>query len=273
MVGRVKMGEESEVDKNDGEREEVLEVHGMKEREGIGAMSKKTRGMEEWTIWGWAGRRGSQEGRDGCKGQDGVGDGNEWWVNLRECEKIQGFSEEEEMLVGVEDDGVLGTIIGGLKSGEVYGDVFFGNGEGVKSKVDWVVNLMARKGWGCTVQWKLDEARGVERSTIEREALSLGEGAETGVGFKKVGVEVVEKKNVHVAVRNESENLEGSMKAKERVESKGLRVEGADMKEVVEEGEMEIDRINAVEQVAYVRMGTSGMYVWQKGRRGRRRKE
>ena len=66
---------------------------------------------------------------------------------------------------------------------EVYSDASFGNVEGRKSQIGYIIGLRDRRGERCPLAWKSRVGKRVARSTIEAEAIGLGEALEMAVFF------------------------------------------------------------------------------------------
>ena len=67
---------------------------------------------------------------------------------------------------------------------EVYSDVSFENVEGGKSQIGYIIGLRDRRGERCPLAWKSKVGKRVARSTIEAEAIGLGEALEMAVFLK-----------------------------------------------------------------------------------------
>ena len=168
----------------------------------------------------------------------------------------------------------------GEESWEVYADASFGNVEGVDSQIGYIVSLVDQQGKRCPIIWKSNKAKRVAKSTIEAEALSLGEAAEAGIYLNKIFKEVTGTKNVPIIIKTDSKTLESSMKTTTGVKSKRLRIEMAAMKEMLEKGEINgIDWVNTKEQVADILTKSKvndvniRKYIFSRGEEGERERD
>ena len=134
---------------------------------------------------------------------------------------------------------------------EVYSDASFGNvGEG-QSQIGYIVSLKDTRGRKCPILWKSVRAKRVAKSTIEAEALSLGEAAETAVYLKEIWKEITGNKEIPIIIRTDSRTLESALKSTSGVKSKRLRIEIAAMREMLERKEIEnVEWVGTEQQVA-----------------------
>ena len=80
----------------------------------------------------------------------------------------------------------MGWQKGGKIGMEVFWDASFGNVDGGKSQVGFVIGLTDERGKRCPLIWKSKVARRVVRSTIEAEAVGLGEALEVALYLKEI---------------------------------------------------------------------------------------
>ena len=164
--------------------------------------------------------------------------------DMRRVVKVANKSKEGEKKVKMEKltgDGVFW---------EVYTDASFGNeGEG-KSQIGYIISLKDDEGKRCPIQWKSMKAKRVAKSTLEAEALSLGEGAEAGVYLNKIWEEINGRK-IPVRIKTDCRTLEKALKSHSLVKSKRLRIDVAAIKEMLKMGEVEeIEWVETKQQVA-----------------------
>ena len=90
---------------------------------------------------------------------------------------------------------------------EVFSDASLGNVEEGKSYIGYVIGLVDGVGGRCLVAWKQKTGRRASRSTIEEEAISLGESLEMTVFLKEVW-RGISGEMVKIVGRTDSKTLE-----------------------------------------------------------------
>ena len=107
-----------------------------------------------------------------------------------------------------------------------------------------------RGGRRCPLIWKSKVARRVVRSTIEAEAVGLGEALEVALYLKEIWREL-SGKEVTVPGKTDSRTLERAIASAMGVSNRRLRKDIVAVKEMVERGEIErIEWIGSKQQVA-----------------------
>ena len=143
---------------------------------------------------------------------------------------------------------------------EVYADASFGNIEDGSTQIGYIISLSDGKK-RCPIWWKSRKARRVAKSTIEAEALSLGESIEGAIYFNSLWKEVTGERKLNVKVKTDSKTLTRAIKSATGVSSKRLKIDIACIKEAIEMEEItEVEWISGSEQVADVltKRGVSG---------------
>ena len=135
---------------------------------------------------------------------------------------------------------------------EAYADASFGNVEDGHTQIGYVISLTDGRN-RCTVWWKSRKARRVAKSTIEAEALSVGEAIEGVIYFNRLWKEVVGGKKLEAVVRTDSKTLMTAIKSSTGVSSKRLKIDIAAIRETIELGEVrEVQWIKGKHQIADV---------------------
>ena len=135
---------------------------------------------------------------------------------------------------------------------EAYADASFGNVEDGHTQIGYVISLTDGRN-RCTVWWKSRKARRVAKSTIEAEALSVGEAIEGVIYFNSLWKEVVGGKKLEAVVRTDSKTLMTAIKSSTGVSSKRLKIDIAAIRETIELGEVrEVQWIKGKHQIADV---------------------
>ena len=121
---------------------------------------------------------------------------------------------------------------------EAYADASFGNIEDGHTQIGYIISLTDGKR-RCPIWWKSRKARRVAKSTIEAEALSVGEAIEGLVYFNKLWEEIVGEGKLKAIVKTDSKTLMTAIKSSTGVSSKRLKIDMAAIRETVELGEIE----------------------------------
>ena len=135
---------------------------------------------------------------------------------------------------------------------EAYADASFGNIEDGHTQLGYIISLTdGRK--RCAIWWKSRKSRRVAKSTIEAEALSVGEAIEGLIYYKRLWEEVVGGRKLEALVRTDSKTLMTAIKSSTGVSSKRLKIDIAAIRESIELGEIkEVQWIQGKNQVADV---------------------
>ena len=147
-----------------------------------------------------------------------------------------------------------GVVLHGLEEKnmhwEVYADASFGNVEDGQTQVGYIISLTDGK-MRCPIWWKSRKARRVAKSTIEAEALSVGEAMEGAIYFNYLWKEIVGGRKLEVIIKTDSKTLMTAIKSSTGVSSKRLKIDIAAIKEAIELGEVEeVQWISGKGQVA-----------------------
>ena len=133
---------------------------------------------------------------------------------------------------------------------EVYADASFGNVDDEKSQLGYIISIADENNKRCPLYWKSQRAKRVAKSTIEAEALSVGEAAEAAIYLKKIWDEIVGTSG-GITINTDSKTLEKAITSTSGVKSKRLRIDIAAIKEMIETSEIqEIKWIRTQEQIA-----------------------
>ena len=135
---------------------------------------------------------------------------------------------------------------------EAYADASFGNIEDGHTQLGYIISLTdGRK--RCAIWWKSRKSRRVAKSTIEAEALSVGEAVEGLVYFNKLWEEVVGGRKLDALVKTDSRTLMTAIKSSTGVSSKRLKIDIAAIRETIESGEIkEVQWVSGKYQIADV---------------------
>ena len=145
---------------------------------------------------------------------------------------------------------VMERLEGGEIEMEVFSDASFGNVDGGKSQVGYMIGLTDGRGKRCPLIWKSKIARRVARSTIEAEAVSLGEALEVALYLKELWREL-SVSELSITGKTDSRTLERAIVSATAVSNRRLRIDLAAMKETLESGQVErIEWIGSTQQVA-----------------------
>ena len=99
--------------------------------------------------------------------------------------------------------------------------------------------------------WKSRKSRRVAKSTIEAEALSVGEVIEGVIYFNRLWEEIVGDRKLKAVVKTDSRTLMTAIKSSTGVSSKRLKIEIAAIRETIETGEIqEVQWIAGKKQIA-----------------------
>lgn len=146
---------------------------------------------------------------------------------------------------------------------EAYADASFGNIEDGHTQIGYIISLtdgMNR----CPIWWKSRKARRVAKSTIEAEALSVGEAIEGVIYFNRLWKEIVGERELEALVMTDSKTLMTAIKSSTGVSSKRLKIDIAAIRETIESGEIrEVQWVEGKQQVADVltKSGVSGEMI------------
>ena len=135
---------------------------------------------------------------------------------------------------------------------EAYADASFGNVEDGHTQLGYIISLTDGK-QRCPLWWKSRKARRIAKSTIEAEALSVGEVIEGLVYFNRLWEEVVGERKLEALVKTDSRTLMTAIKSSTGVSSKRLKFDIAAIRETIESGEIkEVQWIQGKRQIADV---------------------
>ena len=122
------------------------EIPKLKKGNRIRAINKETRQREEWTILSLAGKKSSKLWSDSYNVQDSQ-TGDKEWINLRDYSEIEKIEDEEEVLLGFENNQVSDAKEKELQSwreNNVFEEV---NDEGQKAiSTRWIVTEKVKEG-------------------------------------------------------------------------------------------------------------------------------
>ena len=105
----------------------------------------------------------------------------------------------------------------------------------------------------CTIWWKSRKSRRIAKSTIEAEALSVGEAIEGLIYFNRLWEEVVGGKKLEALVKTDSKTLMIGIKSSTEVSSKRLKIDIAAIRETIESREVkEVQWVKGKHQIADV---------------------
>jgi len=140
----------------------------------------------------------------------------------------------------------------GEKVIEVYADASFGNVEGTKTQLGFVVCLTDERGGRVPIMWKSKVARRVVGSTLAAETLSIVEGVEWAEYVKKLWEEIHgEDERLKIVVKTDCKSLQEAINSVNGVKNRMLRIELANVKEKLEEKVIDrVEWIKSDEQVA-----------------------
>ena len=120
---------------------------------------------------------------------------------------------------------------------EVYSDASFGNVEGGKSQIGYIIGLRDKSGERCPLAWKSRVGKRVAHSTIEDEAIGLGEVLEMAVFLQEIWREL-SGEEVAVVGMIDSKTLERAIVSTTGISNRRLRIDLAAIKEALEVGEV-----------------------------------
>ena len=133
---------------------------------------------------------------------------------------------------------------------EAYADVSFGNVEDGHTQLGYIISLTDGRR-RCPMWWKSRKSRRVAKSTIEAEALSVGEVIEGVIYFNRLWEEIVGDRKLKAVVKTDSRTLMTAIKSSTGVSSKRLKIEIAAIRETIETGEIqEVQWIAGKKQIA-----------------------
>ena len=133
---------------------------------------------------------------------------------------------------------------------EAYADASFGNVEDGHTQLGYIISLTDGRR-RCPMWWKSRKSRRVAKSTIEAEALSVGEVIEGVIYFNRLWEEIVGDRKLKAVVKTDSRTLMTAIKSSTGVSSKRLKIEIAAIRETIETGEIqEVQWIAGKKQIA-----------------------
>ena len=149
-----------------------------------------------------------------------------------------------------------GVVMGSLDDDglhwEAYADASFGNVEDGHTQLGYIISLTDGKN-RCPIWWKSRKSRRVAKSTIEAEALSVGEAIEGLIYFNHLWEEVVGGRKLDALVKTDSKTLMTAIKSSTGVSSKRLKIDMAAIRETIESGEVkEVQWVQGKHQIADV---------------------
>ena len=146
MTGCRSEVEEEDTESEDEDRFSEEEIPKLKKGNRIRAINKETRQREEWTILSLAGKKSSKLWSDSYNVQDSQ-TGDKEWINLRDYSEIEKIEDEEEVLLGFENNQVSAAKEKELQSwreNNVFEEV---NDEGQKAiSTRWIVTEKVKEG-------------------------------------------------------------------------------------------------------------------------------
>ena len=98
---------------------------------------------------------------------------------------------------------------------ETYTDASFNSGKDGNSQVGYLVCLRDEYGHKCPIAWKSRVSRRVVKSTIEAEALGMGDGMEMAIYINELWMELTGEGKMNVVVKTDSKTLERAIKSTE----------------------------------------------------------
>ena len=135
---------------------------------------------------------------------------------------------------------------------EAYTDASFGNVEDGHTQIGYIISVTDGKK-RCPIWWKSRKSRRVAKSTIEAEALSVGEAIERVVYLNSLWAEIVGERKLKAFVKTDSKTLMTAIKSSTGVSSKRLKIDIAAIRETIELGEIsEVQWVQGKHQVADV---------------------
>ena len=135
---------------------------------------------------------------------------------------------------------------------EAYADASFGNIEDGHTQLGYIISLTDGIN-RCAIWWKSRKARRVAKSTIEAEALGVGEVIEGLVYFNRLWKEVVGGRKLEALVKTDSRTLSTAIKSSTGVSSKRLKIDMLAIREAIESGEIkEVQWVKGKYQIADV---------------------
>ena len=135
---------------------------------------------------------------------------------------------------------------------EAYADASFGNVEDGHTQIGYIISVADGKR-RCPIWWKSRKSRRVAKSTIEAEALSVGEAIEGLVYLNSLWEEIVGERKLKAFVKTDSRTLMTAIKSSTGVSSKRLKIDIAAIRETIESGEIsEVQWVQGKHQVADV---------------------
>ena len=106
-------------------------------------------------------------------------------------------------------------------------------------------------GHKCPIAWKSRVSRRVVKSTIEAEALGMGDGMEMAVYINELWMELTGEGKMNVVVKTDSKTLERAIKSSNGVVSRRLRIDIAALRQMIERKELNtVEWVCSGEQVA-----------------------
>lgn len=133
---------------------------------------------------------------------------------------------------------------------EAYADASFGNIDDGHTQIGYIISLTDGKK-RCPILWKSRKSRRVAKSTIEAEALSVGEAVEGLIYLNSLWEEMIGGRKLGAYVKTDSRTLMTAIKSSTGVCSKRLKIDIAAIRETIESGEIsEVQWIQGKRQVA-----------------------
>lgn len=133
---------------------------------------------------------------------------------------------------------------------EIFADASFNNVGDGNSQIGYIISLKDREGKKCSIYWKSRVAKRVSKSTLEAEALGLGEAVDTGIYLRRLWKDVTGE-HIPIKVRTDCKSLESALQSKSGVLNKRLRIDIASIKEIIEREDIaEILWVPSQKQVA-----------------------
>ena len=115
---------------------------------------------------------------------------------------------------------------------EAYADASFGNVEDGHTQIGYVISATDGKR-RCPIWWKLRKSRRVAKSTIEAEALSVGEAIEGLVYLNSLWEEIVGERKLKAIVKTDGRTLMTAIKSSTGVSSKTLKINVTAIRETI----------------------------------------
>lgn len=163
---------------------------------------------------------------------------------MKKLIKIANKAKEQEWEIKLE-------CLNGKLEIEVFADASFNNVGDGHSQMGYIISVKDKHGHRCPLFWKSRVAKRVAKSTLEAEALGVGEAAEAAIYLKKIWQEITMEQELPILIKTDSRTLERAVKSTSLVLSRRLRIDIAALREMIVEREIEsLEWISSKDQVA-----------------------